>query len=418
MASTQHFTYRLSENGYQEDHLYRSLHPMMGERHHIWRLSNFQIERLPSAEDVYLFHAIARTNPKDERLFVLAEVRDMTPLRDDSGKIIQIPYLERMLMEALEGIRLYQSHLPTHKRLPWNRVLLYVWPPLRLQSEEFLELMRKLWPDTEELGLERIVLHAKIPEPGTGELRSRMLHISNPGGHELVLRESEPIETPIATLSEYRQKVVQLRQRGLVYPYEIIEMLTPETEGISTSIPPGTFTEYDLNENNHLIPVDRPYGKNKAGIVVGTIRNDTSKYPEGMTHVILLGDPSHSLGSVAEPECRRIIEALYLAEQLQMPLEWFALSAGARNSMESGTENMDWVASAEVVRRFPNQLDILVTEREPFAIWQRGGVHYVIDKSGTAVSAIDPARVSILPLVTGEGGPGPMLTALRDAGRR
>jgi cell division protein FtsQ len=66
-------------------------------------------------------------------------------------------------------------------------------------------------------------------------------------------------------------------------------------------------------------------------------------------------------------------------------------------------ENMDWVASAEVVRQFPNQLDIIVNEREPFAIWQRGGMHYVIDKSGTAVSAIDPARVSVLPLVTGEG---------------
>ncbi len=29
-----------------------------------------------------------------------------------------------------------------------------------------------------------------------------------------------------------------------------------------------------------------------------------------------------------------------------MPLEWYALSAGARISMESGTENMDWVAAA------------------------------------------------------------------------
>src|SRR6266545_4367114 len=66
-------------------------------------------------------------------------------------------------------------------------------------------------------------------------------------------------------------------------------------------------------------------------------------------------------------------------------------------------ENLDWVASAEVVRRFPNRLDIVVGEREPFAIWQRGGMHYVIDKAGTAVSAIDPARVSVLPLVTGEG---------------
>ncbi len=170
--------------------------------------------------------------------------------------------------------------------------------------------MRKLWSATEGLGLERIVVHARSAEPETDELRSRMLHFSNAGGQELVLRESGPIETPIATLSEYRQKVVQLRQRGLVYPFEIIEMLTPEPEGTRTQLPPGTFTEYDLDEHNRLVPVDRPYGKNEAGIVVGIIRNYTPRYPEGMTRVILLGDPSHSLGSVAEPECRRIIEAL------------------------------------------------------------------------------------------------------------
>src|SRR5690606_37571606 len=38
--------------------------------------------------------------------------------------------------------------------------------------------------------------------------------------------------------------------------------------------------------------------------------------------------------------------ALDLAEQMQVPLEWYALSSGARISMKSGTENMDWVAAA------------------------------------------------------------------------
>src|SRR6185437_12600951 len=41
-----------------------------------------------------------------------------------------------------------------------------------------------------------------------------------------------------------------------------------------------------------------------------------------------------------------IIAALDLAESLSLPVEWFALSAGARISMDSGTENMDWVAHA------------------------------------------------------------------------
>jgi acetyl-CoA carboxylase carboxyltransferase component len=52
------------------------------------------------------------------------------------------------------------------------------------------------------------------------------------------------------------------------------------------------------------------------------------------------------LGAVSEPECSRVIAALDLAERMSVPVEWFALSAGARISMDSGTENMDWVARA------------------------------------------------------------------------
>ena len=41
-----------------------------------------------------------------------------------------------------------------------------------------------------------------------------------------------------------------------------------------------------------------------------------------------------------------MIAALDLAEELGVPVEWFALSAGAKIAMDSGTENMDWVAAA------------------------------------------------------------------------
>jgi acetyl-CoA carboxylase carboxyltransferase component len=79
------------------------------------------------------------------------------------------------------------------------------------------------------------------------------------------------------------------------------------------------------------------------------IRNFTATYPEGIRRVVLLGDPAKSLGSLAEPECARIIAAIDLAERLGVPLEWFAVSAGAKISMDSGTENMDWIA--RVLRR-------------------------------------------------------------------
>jgi acetyl-CoA carboxylase carboxyltransferase component len=41
-----------------------------------------------------------------------------------------------------------------------------------------------------------------------------------------------------------------------------------------------------------------------------------------------------------------VVAALDLAEERGIPVEWFALSSGARISMDSGTENMDWVSRA------------------------------------------------------------------------
>ncbi len=121
-------------------------------------------------------------------------------------------------------------------------------------------------------------------------------------------------------------------------------MLTPARENTRTEYPPGDFVEYDLDAENRLVPVHRPYGENRANIIVGVIRNFTAKHPEGMARVALFGDPSKELGALAEPECRRINAALELAAREQIPLEWFALSAGAKISMDSGVENMDWIA--------------------------------------------------------------------------
>ncbi len=350
MGGMQHFTYRPSGTGYEEEKFYRGLHPMMGKRLHLWRLSNFNIERVPTVEDVYLLHAVARDNPKDERLFACAEVRDVTPGRDETGRIVKLPHLERMLAEALASIRLFQSRRRTQQRLFWNRVFLYVWPPLNLERDELRDIVNRLAPATEGLGLEQVVVRARIPNPATGELRDMVVRISSPGGTGTLItfRPADKLQ-PLKPLAEYEQKVVRMRQRGMIYPYEIIKMLTPSPENTRAEFPAGEFVEHDLDTEGRLVPVLRPYGKNQANIIVGVIRNFTLRYPKGMTRVMLLGDPSKDLGAIAEPECRRILAALDLAQQKGVPLEWFPISAGAKISMDSGVENMDWIA--RVLRR-------------------------------------------------------------------
>src|SRR5205807_6599300 len=270
LSGMQHFTYRPIGSAYAEEKFYRGLHPMMGKRLHLWRLSNFNIERLPTVEDVYLLHAVARENPKDERLFACAEVRDVTPVRDETGRVVQLPHLERMLAEAFASIRLFQSRRRAQERLHWNRIFLYVWPPLTLGRDELRDIVHRLAPATEGLGLEQVVVRTRIPNPATGELRDMVIRISSPGatGMLITFRPADKLQ-PLKPLAEYEQKVVRMRQRGLIYPYEIIRMLTPSPESTGAEFPPGEFVEHDLDAENHLVPVIRPYGKNKANIVVG-----------------------------------------------------------------------------------------------------------------------------------------------------
>src|SRR5258708_16900869 len=110
--------------------------------------------------------------------------------------------------------------------------------------------------------------------------------------------------------------------------------------------PFGSFTEYDLDEHSKLGRVNRPKGRNTAALVAGVVSTPTPRHPEGMTRVVLLGDPTKALGALSQPECARGIAALDLAEQMRAPLQGFAPSRGARTSMSSGTETMCWVTAA------------------------------------------------------------------------
>jgi hypothetical protein len=173
-----------------------------------------------------------------------------------------------------------------------------------------------------------------------GGIRELMLRMSRPPGAGLTLRVTDPPPEPLRELNSYTQKVIRARRRGTVYPYELIPLIirSPDPGGA-----PGTFTEYDLDESGSPAPVDREPGLNTANLVLGVVSTPTTRYPEGMRRVVLLGDPTRALGALAEPECRRVLAALDLARRLHVPVEWFAISAGAKISMDSGTET--WTGS-------------------------------------------------------------------------
>ncbi|HET9829226.1 MAG TPA: carboxyl transferase domain-containing protein [Nocardioidaceae bacterium] len=334
-------TFRPGDEGLAEERVIRDMHPLTGQRLDLWRLKNFDGNRLPAAEDTYLFQLKAKDNPADERLVALAEVRDVTALRDSSGHLVGFPALERALKACLDGIRRHQAQ--RRDRLDANRIFLYIWPVIEVPLEEVDGFARSLAPLTSGAGLEEIMILGRVPGQQAGESggdpRYVAMHFTNgPSGIEVTV--GDPPTEPLAPLDAYSQKVKRSRARGATYPYELAKQVVG---------PDGTFAEHDLDDDGRLVPVDRAPGLNKAGIVAGLVTTPTERYPEGMTRVALFGDPTKALGSVSEPECALVMGALDLAEQMKVPLEWFALSSGAKISMDSGTENMDWVS--RVLRR-------------------------------------------------------------------
>jgi acetyl/propionyl-CoA carboxylase alpha subunit/acetyl-CoA carboxylase carboxyltransferase component len=332
-----YFTFRPGPDGMAEDHLIRGVHPMVGRRLNLWRLRDFKITRLDAPEDVLLYHCVAPDNAADQRLVALAQIRELAVVRDAEGHVTSLPHAERAVASCLEAIRRERTARgASGSRLDMNHVFLHVWPVIDAPLDELTALQSTIAPLTSGAGVEEVLAQGRIAAPD-GRVHAAAVRFSYQPGAGVVTTVTGPPTGRLKPLDDYAQKVLRSRRRGTVYPYELLSLITGQY---------GTFVEHDLDESGALVPVQRPPGGNRAGLVVGMARTLTLRHPEGVTRLVLLGDPTRALGAVAEAECALVIAALDLAEQLDVPVEWFALSAGARISMESGTENMDWVAKA------------------------------------------------------------------------
>ncbi|QGF22882.1 carboxyl transferase domain-containing protein [Raineyella fluvialis] len=328
--------------GLVEDARLRGLHPMVFRRLDLWRLQNFDYTRLPAPRGVLLFDCVARSNPADRRLVALAQVRQLAAVRDEEGRLIGIPHAERAVENCLEAIRRTRSSMGSAGgRLDMNHVWVRVWPEVELDLRDVMALRHKITPLSDGTGIEEVVTHGSFVQPGDGVVPLAIRFHTRPGGGVTASVEAPPSE-PLKPLDDYTAKVLRAKRRGLVYPYELAGAMADGGSVVELDLDPGV----GAGEPDRLVPVERPYGQNTAGIIAARVTTPTAVHPEGVTRILLCGDPTKGLGALAEPECRRVIAALDLAEAEGVPIEWYTLSSGARISMDSGSENLDWVAAA------------------------------------------------------------------------
>jgi acetyl/propionyl-CoA carboxylase alpha subunit/acetyl-CoA carboxylase carboxyltransferase component len=343
----EYFTFRrrVATGGgeFMEDTLVRGVHPLVGRRLHLWRLQNFHVTRVagppptdPAPDGVLLYHCVARDNPDDQRLVALAQVHRFEVARDPCGQITGIEGAQTVLAACADAIGRARHDLdPAGKWLEANHVWLDIRPVADVAPDDLASWQRAIAPQVARAGIEEVLVQGRLPDAG-GALRYVVTRLRYGPGESIAVSVEGPPTRPLAPRGDYEQRALRARRRGTVYPYELAGLLTG---------PHGEFAELDLH-GTRLERVGRPHGHNTAGIVAGIVATPTPLHPDGIRRVVLLGDPTKALGALSEPECARIIAALDLAEQMRIPLEWHAVSAGARISMDSGVENMDWIARA------------------------------------------------------------------------
>ena len=266
------------------------IHPETARRIDLDRLDNFVLERIPASDGIYCFYGRSRAAPADERIFVLADARSRSP-EDGREAALHLPAFEHAFYEATRALRTILGERDPERRLQWNRIALFVAPAIYLNPDVAQRLARRLAPATRHLGIEKVVVRLSLLDRAAPELPARAVEfvISDLTGSGMEIRQREPRTERLEPSSAYERKVVEARRRGLVYPYEIIRMLTGSRDGpgaiASSALPAGAFEEYDL-EPGAARPTarsvaGRAYGSNTSSVVFGVIRTPTAEGARG-----------------------------------------------------------------------------------------------------------------------------------------
>jgi len=338
-------------HAFVEDTQLCGLHPAQASRMELWRFSEFTLTRL-ECEDAVLFHAKAKKNPDDERLVAMIEVFDPEARRDNTGLSNgaepagkrRFPSVSMAFRSACQAIRQQQSRRGKHQRLHWNHLAMGIYPLPMLDHAETVAIAEDLLPYSTRLGLEQVVVNTVIEGTRIDTHGFYSVKIRGRANEGLSIDQGPQDSAVLLPLREEERMEIKARRRGLNSPESVLRILKRDADGKLT----GRFTPYDiavdpLHGQMFAFQTETPASAN-CGVVFGVLSIPTRAHPEGLERVVVLSNPLHNMGSLAEPECRRIQAAFDLARERGMGVLWIPISAGAHIDFESGTENLDWTA--------------------------------------------------------------------------
>jgi cell division protein FtsQ len=133
-----------------------------------------------------------------------------------------------------------------------------------------------------------------------------------------------------------------------------------------------------------------------TGDHIGAIRTGIKDAADGAANAAGMRIATVSLSGQRQVSREEIFAAAGVTDHSSL---LFLDVAQARAKLEA----IPWIAEATVRKLYPDRLQVTITEREAFALWQRQGKVAVIAADGTVLAASVEPRLTSLPFVVGNG---------------
>lgn len=82
---------------------------------------------------------------------------------------------------------------------------------------------------------------------------------------------------------------------------------------------------------------------------------------------------------------------------------WTSLIGFDAEKARERIAQLPWVQAAAVRKVYPDEIEVRIEERKPFAIWQHGSELAIVEENGNVIAPFSSERHAMLPLVIGLG---------------
>ncbi|XP_073241070.1 acetyl-CoA carboxylase-like isoform X1 [Porites lutea] len=369
-----YFTFRARDD-FEEDSIYRHLEPALAFQLEMNRLRNFDLETIPTTNhNIHLYLGSAKkvsahSEVTDYRFFIRSIVRHS----DFITKEASFEYMEKeseiQLLESLDQLEVCFSE--TAKRTDCNHIFLNFGPCVIIEPNRIEESIRhivtrygrRLW----KLRVLQAEMKVTIRLTPTGKKIPLRMFISNESGYYLdfnIYREvvdsrtgqmvfesygqkqgphhGLPVNTPYVTKDHLQLKRFAAQSLGTTYVYDFPELFkqailrqwkqwcTEHKEKFNQSKDVLKVTEYVLDENDQLMPMNRLHGENTIGMIAWKMECVTPECPKGRQIIVVANDITVMIGSFAPQEDMLFKRASELARSQGLPFLYLSANSGAR----------------------------------------------------------------------------------------